>query len=312
MSESAGQRLARMLALVPWLAAHDGVTITEAAEHFGVSEAQLEADLWLVILCGIPGYMPDQLIDIDFWDDGRITVIEPLTLTRPLRLSPEEALTLLVALRLLAQTPGLTEGDAITSAAAKLEQAAGGQDLQRSIAVESSVDPAVASVLARADAQAVRLMYASGTDDSVTERVVEPRRMFNVDGIAYLDAYCHRAGARRTFRLDRILAAEPTTVEPTAFADASAADQGSEGGSDDPRVEVVLELAPSARWIIDVHGATSLSEDPCRVRLRAHSAEWVVRLVLSLRGAAVVQEPPALRSAVLEAARRARRRYPGA
>jgi proteasome accessory factor C len=102
-----------MLALVPWLAEHDGVTIAEAAEHFSISEKQLEDDLWLVIMCGIPGYMPDQLIDIDFWDDGRIRVIEPLTLARPMRLSAEEAVTLLIALRLMAQVPGIAQRDAI-------------------------------------------------------------------------------------------------------------------------------------------------------------------------------------------------------
>jgi predicted DNA-binding transcriptional regulator YafY len=71
---SAADRLSRLLALVPWLIAHDGVTIAECADHFGVTPEQLEVDLWLLVVCGLPGYGPDQLVDIDFWDDGRIHV----------------------------------------------------------------------------------------------------------------------------------------------------------------------------------------------------------------------------------------------
>lgn len=312
MSETAGQRLARMLALVPWLAQHDGVTISDAAVHFDVSEEQLEADLWLVILCGVPGYMPDQLIDIDFWEDGRIRVIEPLTLTRPLRLSHEEALTLLVALRLLAQTPGLPDREAISTASAKLEQSAGVFDIARTIAIDSTVNPDVAQVLSEAGSKVIRIVYGSGSSDSITDRLVEPVTTFNVDGIAYLDAYCHRAQALRTFRLDRIVSAEEFRGAVDPSVESSAAGHNPPDGPGVPALEVTLELAPSARWLVDVHGATVLSREPFRVLLSAHSVTWVVRLVLGLGGAAVVVDPPGLRAAVLEAARKARAQYPGA
>ena len=103
---SSAARLSRLLALVPWLMVNDGITITEAATHFGVSPAQLEKDLWLLIVCGLPGHGPDQLVDIQFWDDGRIHVLDAQTMSAPLRLSGDEAVALLVALRLLAQIPG--------------------------------------------------------------------------------------------------------------------------------------------------------------------------------------------------------------
>ena len=96
MTETAGARLTRLLALVPWLMAHDGVTIDEAALHFGVTASDLERDLWLLVVSGLPGYGPDQLVDIDFWDDGVIHVRDPQTLDRPLRLTPDEALVSLV------------------------------------------------------------------------------------------------------------------------------------------------------------------------------------------------------------------------
>jgi len=43
--DTAATRLSRLLALVPWLSAHRGVTIDEAAGHFAVSPDQLERDL---------------------------------------------------------------------------------------------------------------------------------------------------------------------------------------------------------------------------------------------------------------------------
>ena len=92
MRETASARLSRLLSLVPWLRQHDGVSVAEAAAHFGVTPEELTQDLWLTVCCGLPGHGPDQLIDIQFWDeDATIHVIDPQTLERPLRFSPGEA-----------------------------------------------------------------------------------------------------------------------------------------------------------------------------------------------------------------------------
>ena len=49
-------RLQRMLALVPWILAHPGVTLPELAERFEIDEAELELDLELLPMCGLPPY----------------------------------------------------------------------------------------------------------------------------------------------------------------------------------------------------------------------------------------------------------------
>ncbi|GMA89356.1 hypothetical protein GCM10025868_46060 [Angustibacter aerolatus] len=38
MSESATERLSRLLAMVPWLLSHQGVPVAQAAREFGVPE----------------------------------------------------------------------------------------------------------------------------------------------------------------------------------------------------------------------------------------------------------------------------------
>ena len=67
---TSAERLSRMLSLVPWLIAHDGITIDEAARHFGVTPEQLEKDLWLLIVCGLPGSGPSH---------GRLGKILPIS-----------------------------------------------------------------------------------------------------------------------------------------------------------------------------------------------------------------------------------------
>jgi proteasome accessory factor C len=318
MTEPASTRLSRLLALVPWLAANDGTTLAACAEHFGVTERQLQEDLELLIVCGRPGYGPDQLVDIQFWDDDfeihldeRIHVVDPQVLDLPLRLTHEEALTLLVALRLLAQVPGVEGHDAIVSAAVKLEDATWATEAARTIAVRTGVDEDVrAAVDAALDRQAaLAITYAASTRDEVTERIVEPRRVVTVDSVAYLEAFCHLAGALRTFRLDRVLTARVTDVPGTEAADP---DPGVPGGPASPLV-AVLDLDPGARWLVDVHGADVQQEGPdtMRVALPLLSVDWGVRLVLSLRGQARVVEPDVLADAVTAAAEAALAAYSG-
>ena len=321
MTETSAARLSRLLALVPWLLAHDGTTLGECAAHFGVTEAQLQEDLELLIVCGRPGYGPDQLVDIQFWDDEfeiqfdeRIHVLDPQALGQPLRLTHEEALTLLVALRLLAQVPGVEQHESIVSAAVKLEDASRASEAARLVTVDTGVDTSVRDAVDRAlaDGRALRIQYAAGTRDEITERTIEPRHVVTVDGVAYLEAHCHLAGALRTFRLDRVLAAAPTDLPvdpppptgpgvPPATASAS------------PALIAVLDLEPGARWLLDVHGAIPVEAAPAgptRVELPVLSVDWGVRLVMSLHGQARVVAPGELVDAVARTAEAARAAYP--
>ncbi len=308
MIETAGARLTRLLALVPWLIAHDGVTIEEAAAHFGVSAGDLERDLWLLVVSGLPGYGPDQLVDIDFWDDGVIHVRDPQTLDRPMRLTPDEALVLLVSLRMLAQVPGLGGREHILSAATKLE-AAVVEALPESAlpTIDVAVDPSVAESVERSMEEGIglRIRYAGAARDDVTERVIRPHAIRAVDGLVYLEAWCSSAQALRTFRLDRIIQAEPAelleeTPETTA-----------EGGQTPAVARLALE--PEARWVADVHDGRPVGEDEhgrLLVDVPMLSLEWAARLVLSLRGTGTAESPPDLVTAVRETALAANRAYP--
>jgi len=310
---SASVRLGRLLALVPWLIAHDGVTIDEAAAHFQITPAEMERDLWLLVVSGLPGHGPDQLVDIDFWDDGVITVIDPQTLDRPMRLTQEEIMTLLIALRLLVQTPGVADRSALLSAMAKLEaaldEAGPGSDVPH---LSLGVPEAVVSVLdeAMATGGAARITYATATRDEVTERTILPIQTRVVDGVGYVEAWCSAAEAHRTFRLDRILTAQ--LAPPFAVPESTLGDSAAQETSSAP-MTAVLSLGPSARWVIDVHRGAVLVEErsdgSALITLPLRSIDWGVRLVMSLAGQGQAVSPPDLVAEVRTSVAAARARY---
>ena len=55
----------RLLTLVPYLHGRDGVRLDDAASALGISPGQLMKDLKVLLMCGLPGGYPDDLIDVD-------------------------------------------------------------------------------------------------------------------------------------------------------------------------------------------------------------------------------------------------------
>ena len=83
---SAVDRIARILAIVPWIAGRDGPTVAEVCERFAIDEASLLADLDLVFLCGLYPYTPENLIEVQV-EDGRVWIEYTNFFERPLRLT---------------------------------------------------------------------------------------------------------------------------------------------------------------------------------------------------------------------------------
>ena len=114
-ASGAKDQVARLLTLVPYLHARDSVRLDEAAVALGVSPHQLLKDLKVLLMCGLPGGYPDDLIDVDLdaledpGGDGVIRISNADYLARPLRLTPTEASAVIVALRALRNTPGQTK-----------------------------------------------------------------------------------------------------------------------------------------------------------------------------------------------------------
>ncbi len=300
----ASDQLVRLLALLPWLQAHPGVTKQVAAAAFGVTPLQLEKDLQLAFTCELPG-QPEVFIDIDYLDSDRISVIDPATIDRPLRLRPDEAVALLVGLRALAAVPGLQDRNALDGALAKLEDATGLAGLTESEPGRAAPAPAAAAAEAVREGLAahrrLHLQYWVPTRDEVTERDVDPMRIVSVDDTAYLEGYCHSSESVRTFRLDRIVEAvvlDTPAQSPGVPAPNEVAGVFRPGAGDQV---VTLDLDASSRWVPEYYACETVAEQPdggLRVTLRTSDSRLVTRLALRLSGGVAVVEPNEIRAEV--------------
>jgi proteasome accessory factor C len=307
------ERLPRLLALVPYLQARPGIAVAQAAADFGVTEAQLRRDLTLLWMCGLPGHGPGDLIDISFEGDT-VSVIFDAGMSRPLRLTTEEALALVVALRTLAETPGLADSDAVQRALAKVEAAAGGAVDDSTVAVELDHDQRLLPMLQSAvdGRRAVRLRYYSVSRDEMGERTVDPVRLFEADGRDYLEAWCRQAEGMRVFRLDRIEDALVLDEPASVPADVQLRDLSE--GVFQPASEhllVDLRLGRAYAWVADYYAAEAVHDDgdQVRVSLRVADPGWVRALVLGSAGQVEVLSPDWLAEGIRGEAERALAAY---
>ena len=285
------------MTMVPWLINHDGVSIDVAADHFGISAEQCEKDLWLLVVCGLPGHMPDQLVDIQFWDDGRIHVVDPQTLDRPLRLSGDEVMALLVALRLLIQVPGSHDRKTLVALIERLEGSLE-TNTASTMVIDSGVSDATTHMIEAAlrENRKLSIIYAAGTDDLITDRIVLPHSVVTSGGHTYLEGFCERAQAIRTFRVDRIITALLGEPMPTSMGMQPPISQ---------ETRAVVTLAGSARWALDTYPFANIQDGPdgtIEAELAFRDPHWLVQVVLSMGGSLTVQSPREARKWVADAA----------
>jgi predicted DNA-binding transcriptional regulator YafY len=300
-------QFARLLALVPWLAANSGVPVADAADHFGITADQLLADLGSVITSGADDWT---LFDIQYWDDGGgIEVIDALDLDAPLTLTPDEGFALIVALNALATVPGGADSDELASVTAKLAAALGRHaPAPGALAVRVDLPEEVVAPVedALAAGRAVELTYLGAVRDEVTSRVVDPLGVVVVDGYGYVRGYCRSAGGLRMFRVDRIRSIAvsdlparsieaPAEVEPMSVA------LGSTG-----RV-VLVDVAEGAP-LLDRHPVSRrwvLPDGRVRAELPVGDYTWARQLVLGSAGTVVLRDPEWLVTELIASARAA-------
>ena len=261
--------------------------MAEVADEFGVSQKQVAKDLNVLWFCGTPGGFADDLMEPHVGEGGTIHLDNAAEqITRPLRLSTREAVALLVALRALAQMPGLADRRALERALAKLEAAVGAvaaDTAERlSVAFEARDVVLEAATRAQAEGRALQLRYYVPSRDEVTDRVVDPIRVSMLSGRAYLDAWCRPSQDRRLFRLDRVVGievlAEPASVPEHVALAPEAEHSALRVDAADPLIE--LELTPGSRWVPEYYPCESVQELPggrLRVALRAPDQDRIRR-----------------------------------
>ena len=286
---SADERLQRLLALIPWVAARDGPAVEDVCARFGCTQAELVDDLELLFLCGLHPYTPDVLIDVDI-ADGRVWIRFADYFARPLRLTPSEGLALLAAGRTVLAASGGDDGGPLTRG---LDKLAGAMGVDAGEAVEIELGPVAEDLLrtlrqASAASRQVEIDYYSFGRDERASRVIDPYAVFSAGGQWYVSGYCHRVEDERLFRVDRISSATllDSAFRPPATPPELAAYRP---GPDDPRV--TLDLEPSARWVAEQYPVEKVEEvegGRLRVTLAASQPAWLERLLLRLGPRATV------------------------
>jgi proteasome accessory factor C len=308
----------RMLSLVTYLRDRPGARIDEVARAFGITADELISDLDVLPMCGT-SFRGGDLLEIDtdgeqiWWRNADALGSDT---AQPLRLASDEATALLVAARAVATLPGLRESDrdALQRATAKLEAAAGenaGASSRLSVTFETEGGVFADVDRAIAEQRKLWLRYYSPARDELTEREVDPIRLFAV-GHTYLEAWCRLSEARRTFRLDRVAeikildeSADPPPVELRDLSEGLV-----QPAAEDP--EVVVEVGPGGRWVAEYYPHDSVEELPdggLRVRLRTPDPASLRRLALRLGRDGRIVEPRELAESAREAARAALAAY---
>ena len=316
MAANAIDQTRRMLSLVTYLRERPGAHVADVARAFGITEDELISDLDVLPMCGT-SFRGGDLLDIDT-DGDRIWWHNPDDVAEPLRLAADEATALLVAARAVATLPGLREGDrdALVRATAKLETAAGeaaGASARLSVTFES--EGGVFAEVDRAISERKRLWlrYYSPARDELTEREVDPIRLFAV-GHTYMEAWCRLSEDRRTFRLDRV--AEIRILEEAAAPPELELRDLSEGlvqpSADDP--EVVVEVGPGGRWVAEYYPhdrADELPDGGLRITLRTPDPASLKRLAHRLGSDGRIVSPDGLADSARAAATAALAAYEG-
>lgn len=306
-------QVTRLLALVPYLQGRQGVPVSEVAEQFGITPRQLRRDLEVLWMCGLPGMLPDDMIEIDMdavESEGVVYLTNADVLSAPLRLTQDEALSLTLALTAARDLADAETSGAVESALAKLRTAVGERAIDAVGAELASAPVDVRTVLTSAIAEHRRVQLSYDGLRRASEPVVEPATIFVRDGIAYLQAFSLEADDWRTYRLERIAAA---TATGQSFVPRPTPPLGDSWLDTLPfSADVTLVLGPSARWVAEYYPVKEVTETDggLRVVLGVMDWPWLTSLLLRLGAGVVGVEPAEAAAAARSSARAALGRYP--
>ncbi len=305
----AGDQLTLLLSLVPYLLERGRVSVTEVAEHFGLSPERVRGLVSLIALSGIPGetrqYLHGDLFDI-LWDEfetnDRIVLTHQVAIDDSPRFSAREAAALIAGLQYLSALPDNAETDAISSLMAKLTRGASAPPTQVAVAQRDAGATRDIVQSALSTGVQVEFDYLNARGDQ-EHRIVDPLRIESVDSDWYLRGWCHLREAVRTFRLDRMsdpsITVAPRSTNPADLLLPATLFQASPGD-----VDVRLELATAALPLLADYrpersepvGSGVLTRTTVRI---AHS-HALKRLITGLAGIVTVLEPAESRQVVFE------------
>ena len=296
MVDTAAVRALRSMDLIPYVLENPGVSIAELSAKFSVTQAQIESDLQLVFMCGLPGYTPYELIDVAF-EDGVVSVIDPQVLDKPRKFSSNEIVVIALGLKILidinqTNSTALSKLKQLSEKIAKL-----GSNKSILMAGDVSTFPFFEIISKSISEQRILdLQYHSLTKDEITQRKVLPEKLYFLNGSLYLAALDIDIDSDRVFKVD--------LIKECKVGEQVAAKKVLESSIE---TTVILDVQKQNRNFIERNSSiiTAIQEngDSTRVHLQVSNLDWIKLTVLSNAPGITVVSPELLATAVIQSAR---------
>ncbi len=286
--ESGLARTARLLDLVPYLTTHQGIAISELAKTFDATVKEITDDLNTLWMCGLPGYTPLELIDLEF-ESGFVSIRNAETLAAPRALDRAEALSIYMGLDLLNAELGGSNTSLVSEISNLQEQLRSQLISAPQVQIEASLASELRALILRAIRRRgwLEITYHSAANDQVTKRQVAPYELSQSGSHEYLQGYCDNAKAIRNFRADRIVAVSEIADQlwPSNLVSAN-----------DEAIDYEVKVHAASRQVLEV--LPQISANSTTATIQGYSAPWISRAILSLAGQVEATAPTEIRAAV--------------
>jgi proteasome accessory factor C len=257
----------------------------------------MSADLTTLWMCGLPGYTPLELMDLEF-ESGFVTIRNAETLSKPRSITFQEGVALLLGLDLMvAALP--EDRDDLKNVASSLRERIGDK---LGVPVHVQATPAIATPVmaaihqALAEGSGLQIEYHSLYKDTLTSRIILPNEKYELNGNQYLRAFCFTAEDFREFRIDRIKNAIKAEVPQRL--------ESNELDTEKIHYQITAKVLTR-----DIAERFALEQKAKEFSLTSYSNQWIERSVLASGEGVVLRSPEALRTQVLATAKAMLDRY---
>lgn len=292
-------RTARLLDLVPFLNTHQGIALKELAAHFDVTPAQMSADLMTLWMCGLPGYTPLELMDLEF-ESGFVTIRNAPTLAKPRTITFQEGVALVLGLDLVASSIPVDRPDLLSSVESVRERLTKLLGVPIKLSAVAAASGAVSTTISQA-VQAntgLEIRYHSLYKDQISQRSVMPIDLYETNGHEYMRAYCFTANDYREFRVDRIESATTATVPEHISAQ----------GVNQEKITFEITAKSQSRDVAERFAITDMALETA-IELSSYSRQWIERSVLASGAAVTLNSPLEIRADLAKKAQLMLNRY---
>ena len=282
------ERTARLLDLVPYINSHQGISLKELAQVFNVTQAQMTDDLTTLWMCGLPGYTPLELMDLDF-ESGFVTIHNAETLSKPRSISFDEGVALVLGLDLLRSTISADRADLLTKIDELSRRLSDLINLPSALSAASDVNQDVSSAILEATRtrSGLEIVYHSLYRDETSTRTILPIEIVESDGQRYLSSFCHSSSDFRQFRIDRIQSAKMQTV----------AQEIPKISSQTAGHKSTIKVLTPTRDIAERFKQSELSANS-EFNFESFSLQWIERSIMASGGSVSLLAPAEIRKSI--------------